>query len=349
MNQEVKQYLTDEIIKEIEETEKKNFYNLSATWTVYLHIVPKEINKYGFDKYYVGLTGMKPELRWGEKGSRYLSGARPQTIGYAIQKYGWDNMKHYIISCNLLMEEAQKYEKLLICYFNSNDKIHGYNILDGGENPVRKYKHDKKLRNTKAQCYVNKKVAQYNLDGFLIESYSNAKQASIITGIDHRAIKQSAKKEGSKSGDFMWVFFENEPKLKIEPYKIKTTARSVRQFDVFGNFIKEWESMSEAKQKYGNSVSDACYRKQRFSHGYQWRFSDDVNDVEDISYLYEVKDNEINKILIGTFQLYLPLTQIDAKTGEIVNIFKNSDEANNKTGFNKKNYKKLLQRCLLFL
>ena len=30
-------------------------------WTVYVHIVPKEISDYDYDKYYVGITGQTVE------------------------------------------------------------------------------------------------------------------------------------------------------------------------------------------------------------------------------------------------------------------------------------------------
>ena len=34
-------------------------------WTVYVHIVPKTITEYNYDKYYVGITSQFPvEKRW---------------------------------------------------------------------------------------------------------------------------------------------------------------------------------------------------------------------------------------------------------------------------------------------
>ena len=39
-------------------------------YIVYLHTVPKEISGYDYDKYYVGITGTKPEARWGEEWMR---------------------------------------------------------------------------------------------------------------------------------------------------------------------------------------------------------------------------------------------------------------------------------------
>ena len=65
-------------------------------WTVYVHIVPKELSSYKNDKYYVGVTGRKPEIRW-NNGKNY----RHLVFKNAIDKYGWNNIKHEIIAENL--------------------------------------------------------------------------------------------------------------------------------------------------------------------------------------------------------------------------------------------------------
>ena len=59
-------------------------------WSVYIHISPS-------NKYYVGITSKTPEERW-RNGFGYYT----QSYFYnAIQKYGWDNFQHEIISENL--------------------------------------------------------------------------------------------------------------------------------------------------------------------------------------------------------------------------------------------------------
>jgi group I intron endonuclease len=50
----------------------------------------------------------------------------------AIKKYGWDNFEHIIFAENLTVEEADKMEKLLIKFYNTQDPRYGYNISDGG-------------------------------------------------------------------------------------------------------------------------------------------------------------------------------------------------------------------------
>ena len=60
-------------------------------WTVYVHIVPKEISDYDYDKYYVGITSKTVEFRWKKDGYGYIN----QPFYNAIQKYGWNNIEHY--------------------------------------------------------------------------------------------------------------------------------------------------------------------------------------------------------------------------------------------------------------
>lgn len=96
-------------------------YREDNKWTVYVHISPS-------NKYYVGITSKKPKERW-----RNGDGYKKNEYFYrAIQKYGWNNFIHEIISEHLTKNEACDMEKLLIKKLNSSDYHHGYNISSGG-------------------------------------------------------------------------------------------------------------------------------------------------------------------------------------------------------------------------
>lgn len=67
-------------------------------YTVYVHITPN-------NKRYVGITSTKVEKRW-VNGNGYKS----QKYFYrAIEKYGWDNIQHEIITENLSEHMAKEY------------------------------------------------------------------------------------------------------------------------------------------------------------------------------------------------------------------------------------------------
>lgn len=92
-------------------------------WCVYCHT-----NKTNGKKYF-GITSKNPpSLRW-ENGYGYR---RQTRFWNAIQKYGWDNFEHEIITNNLTLEEANSREVELISKFKSDQREFGYNIEPGG-------------------------------------------------------------------------------------------------------------------------------------------------------------------------------------------------------------------------
>ena len=61
-------------------------------------------------------------------------------------------------------------------------------------------------------------------------------------------------------------------------YKLgnKKTSKKVSQYDLEGNFIKEWNSISEANRSFGKEnsrISDVCKNKCKQSMGYIWKYS----------------------------------------------------------------------------
>lgn len=90
-------------------------------YNVYKHIFPNK-------KVYIGITCQKPEYRW-RNGKGYYKGQNK--MYKAIEKYGWENVKHEILFENLTKEEAEQKEIELISFYNSNKKG-GYNIENGG-------------------------------------------------------------------------------------------------------------------------------------------------------------------------------------------------------------------------
>ena len=90
-------------------------------YIVYMHIFPN-------NKKYIGITKQKPEKRWNNgKGYKHND-----YIKNAINKYGWQNVKHKILFTNLSKNQAEQKEIELISLYKSNKKEFGYNIESGG-------------------------------------------------------------------------------------------------------------------------------------------------------------------------------------------------------------------------
>lgn len=98
-------------------------------YTVYMHTSPS-------NKAYIGITSTSVEERW-DNGNGYLkkrqNGKYKQpAMANAILKYGWENFEHIIFASNLSKDDAEHMEKLLIDIFQVRNKLHGYNIREGG-------------------------------------------------------------------------------------------------------------------------------------------------------------------------------------------------------------------------
>lgn len=102
---------------------------------VYIH--KNKIN----NKIYIGITSeQSPEIRW-KKGYSHN-----KHFSSAIQKYGWDNFEHIIVSYGLNKIQAEEKEIELIQFYNANDSHYGYNLTSGGGLGVCKHSdYSKKL------------------------------------------------------------------------------------------------------------------------------------------------------------------------------------------------------------
>lgn len=96
--------------------------NIERLYTVYVHITPSE-------KKYVGITCQNLEERW-RNGKGYK---KNQPFYNAIQKYGWDNIRHIVIVKGVSCDKAAQKERELISLYKTTDKRFGYNVCRGGE------------------------------------------------------------------------------------------------------------------------------------------------------------------------------------------------------------------------
>lgn len=91
-----------------------------CNYTVYAHKFPN-------NKYYVGLTKLHPERRWGSVGNGYK---KNDYLWNEICKFGWENIEHIIIASGLSKEEARILERKKIEEFDCIKN--GYNQNKGG-------------------------------------------------------------------------------------------------------------------------------------------------------------------------------------------------------------------------
>lgn len=93
---------------------------LNKLYCVYRHLFPN-------GKSYIGITSQPPRRRWGN-GTGYKN--QPK-IAAAIDKYGWNSVRHEVLAYCFTLEEANRLEQVYIREFDSVSN--GYNITAGGD------------------------------------------------------------------------------------------------------------------------------------------------------------------------------------------------------------------------
>lgn len=279
----------------------------NGNYCVYIHTSPS-------GKMYVGQTGMKPERRWGKNGAYYLkkkdSGEYQQPfLAHAILKYGWDNFEHEIVVSNLTKEEANVFEKLFIKKLNTTNSQYGYNIREGGSHGKLSEESRKKISDAlrgktpseetrmkmseshkgrklsekakKAfeEARIRCKVIQYSLQGELIKIWDSISEASRCLNIDASSIAKCCKDIYSKTGGFIWKYYEDEITEEEVILRNKTKReRCVAQYSLSRELICIFKSIKEASLKTGiyyNGIARCCREERNKAGGFIWKYYDE--------------------------------------------------------------------------
>ena len=228
-------------------------------YCVYIHT--NKIN----GKKYIGISS-NVKKRWANKGKNYYD----QVFGLAIQKYGWDNFEHKIVKNNISKEEACDLEQELIKKYNTRNKELGYNRSDGGDCG------SKGAYN--AQLKRIKKVYQYDMDGNYIKEFTSIAEAlrEVAPHIKSSGnITLCCKGKRHNAYGFQWSYEYNGDKidrcLTREEITSSVMSMPVYQYSLSGDYIREYKSISEAKNITGLTGIQYCISGvNKTSGGFQW-------------------------------------------------------------------------------
>lgn len=262
---------------------------MDKKYYVYMHTCPN-------GKKYIGITG-KQDIN-----DRWLNGYgyHTQIVFYrAIQKYGWDNIKHEILYSNLSESEAMELEENLIKKYKTQNRRYGYNVNKGGERTTLGYKFTDEQReklsdakSTKIICYETGKV------------YKNCVQAQKELG--YNVAKVINKPNRTIYGNH-WFTYDYYCKNK-DNIRLQKSARKVICLET----LEVFNSISEAaKAKLCNatSISENCQNKRVKSvSGLHWAYYDENITKEKANEMIEQckKDNAKRKkvICVETKEIY---------------------------------------------
>lgn len=244
-------------------------------------------------KIYIGQTIESLEMRAGHNGYKY----RKCTYFYnAIKKYGWDKFTVEILQDNLTREQANEFEIKYIKLFNSQDPNIGYNISDGGN----------------TNSVLRKKVYQYTLNGKFVKEWESLSEANRYYNTNSIEVINKRSSAG-----YQWKYEKFEQILPISNPNNTGKHKKVYKYDLDGNFICEYDSISEAARDNGNikgfkHISLCCNNKRRSAMGFRWSFI----LVDKLP-----SDDKIKRCIKHK------IVKIDPVTNEIIELFNSPSEA----------------------
>lgn len=214
-------------------------------YCVYMHT--NKIN----GKKYIGQTCQTLKQRCGNNGKAYVG---CPYFYKAIIKYGWNNFKHEILFENLSFDEANQKEDAMIKLYNTTDSNNGYNLKGGGANPIP---------NAKTRQLISEKVLGEN-NGFYGKHHS----------IETRKRLSEARK-GKYKGKENPNYGKKHTQEAKEKMRTSRRGKHILQYDLNGNFIKEWNYMSLAIKELHldkRSLQRACSGILKTTGGYIWKY-----------------------------------------------------------------------------
>lgn len=232
----------------------------------YIYIVENKINS----KKYIGQT-MQNDInkRWKQHKSSKKIG---KILYNAYQKYGMDNFKFKIL-CVCFDCDLNNYE---IEYIKKYNTIHpnGYNLLEGGKN----IKHNEHTINILKQKLSGPNHPNYG------KKFTNERKLEMSISrrgpLNPNYGKKISHEQKEKIKNTMKSFDEDKreainQKIRETLKKCIKNSKKVFQYDLSGNFIKEYESISEAYNESNisrSSIQRCCDGKYKKTKHFIWKY-----------------------------------------------------------------------------
>lgn len=211
----------------------------------------------------------------------------------SIKKYGRQNFKKEILEECVDELHLNEREIFWIQYYRSTDSSVGYNISDGSKEGdrrlgqeilksgrysywVSKYGKDEADRRHKAWRSKISQFQQYKLEkGW---KHSEEARKAISKAQSGRQVSEETKSKlrKPKPEGFSETISKVKKGVPLGPSKKR---KAVEQFDLDGNFITTWESITKVEKELKiYNINAVCKGKQETAGGYKWK--------------YKIKENE---------------------------------------------------------
>lgn len=234
------------------------------TYCVYCHTTPS-------NRRYVGIS-CDPHKRW-RHGRGY---EKNYLFANAINKYGWDNIKHEILYEGLSLEDAKKMEKTIIKEWNLTDHRYGMNLTAGGDGILSDMSRELMSKGSKGNKRCLGRVLSNETKESIAESlrlyYSNHEAS--FKGMHHSEETKQKLRE-------MVVSEETKSKMRKNHCNVSgaknPSARSIEQYTMDGTFVKRYPYAKLAAQENKADLSSlikVCRGKAKSCGGFVWKYAE---------------------------------------------------------------------------
>ena len=227
---------------------------------MFVYLIINKLN----DKKYVGLTKQTIKERFYE----HICKSRRQKLNekslhFAMKICGTENFTIEVLKVCSSLNEMNKYERYYIKYYNTMEN--GYNFNSGGANFVYTEEYKNYLSET---SFNSKEVYVFKADGSFVGKYYSVNKACRVLNIKTKpAFRVLSGLRKSTSGyhlSYDGTF--STPKEK---------RKKVFKYDLNGNFIQEYESITECARCNNTSNSSiwrVIYKRRKQNKGYIYSF-----------------------------------------------------------------------------
>ena len=231
----------------------------------------------------------------------------------SLNKYGFDNHIFEILEeCSMDQLDKLEYEyKLQYIQGKKWDDVLFLMLIDGkGGNKNISTKNKMSISSTK----INKPINVYDLKGNLINSFSSpseAKQILLPNSKESTGGILSSCRRGKQKTHHNYIFqFQEDDQieeiLKEINSNVKLKQKTILQYDINDNFIKEYQNSYQVEKEFkingikinSTDIRSCCNGTQKTAKGYKWKYGNSLIDtsISMDSKMINERTNQFNEL-----------------------------------------------------
>lgn len=194
-----------------------------------------------------------------------------EDIDYRVNKY-------IQIIKNKIIHKWITFEEMLSFFNNDIENIY----LNYKKLGLTRYK-DFIDRNEVILTFRKKPIVQYSADGKKLNVFVSMHQAEKSTGVLRVSIVEVCEGRKKSAGGFQWRYVGSNLPINKEKLGRDRVIQKVSSYDLDGNYLKTFESVTEAGLYYGcdpSSISKVCRNKKNTTHNLIFRYGEGINHIK---------------------------------------------------------------------